>query len=98
MRVWIDEAWRGQGLGQQLMKRMEAEARERGATWARVTTFDFQARGFYEKLGYQVTKRTDRSPAGNQLAFLGLEGNDHFLELCYSPDFKVERLVPKTRM
>lgn len=45
---------------------------------------------FYEKLGFTVTKRTDKSPAGNQLAFLGLEGVDHFLELCYSPDFKVE--------
>ena len=45
---------------------------------------------FYEKLGFVVTRRTDKSPAGNQLAFLELEGSDHFLELCYSPDFKVE--------
>ena len=45
---------------------------------------------FYEKLGFQLTRRTDKSPAGNQLAFLELEGSDHFLELCYSPDFKVD--------
>ncbi len=45
---------------------------------------------FYEKLGFQLTRRTDKSPAGNQLAFLELEGNDHFLELCYSPGFNVE--------
>ncbi len=44
---------------------------------------------FYEKLGFECTSRTDKSPAGNQLAFLELEGNDHFLELCYSPDFEV---------
>ena len=44
---------------------------------------------FYETLGFQLTRRTDKSPAGNQLAFLELEGNDHFLELCYSPDFEV---------
>ena len=45
---------------------------------------------FYQKLGFELTRRTDKSPAGNQLAFLELEGSDHFLELCYSPDFKVE--------
>ncbi|MGB0153926.1 MAG: VOC family protein [Verrucomicrobiales bacterium] len=45
---------------------------------------------FYEKLGFSLTRRTDKSPAGNQLAFLELDGNEHFLELCHSPDFKVE--------
>ncbi len=44
---------------------------------------------FYETLGFKLTRRTDKSPAGNQLAFLELDGNDHFLELCYSPDFDV---------
>ena len=45
---------------------------------------------FYEKLGFECVRRTDKSPAGNQLAFLELEGSDHFLELCFSPEFKVE--------
>ena len=45
---------------------------------------------FYETLGFKLTRRTEKSPAGNQLAFLELEGNDHFLELCYSPDFEVK--------
>ena len=45
---------------------------------------------FYETLGFKLTRSTDKSPAGNQLAFLELDGNDHFLELCYSPDFRVE--------
>lgn len=45
---------------------------------------------FYEALGFNLTRRTDKSPAGNQLAFLELDGNDHFLELCYSPDFEVK--------
>ena len=51
---------------------------------------------FYEKLGFKLTRRTDRSPAGNELAFLGLEGNEHFLELCYSPDY--ELAVPEDLM
>lgn len=44
---------------------------------------------FYEQLGFELTERKD-SPAGNKLAFLGLAGNDHFLELCYSPEYQVE--------
>lgn len=41
---------------------------------------------FYEKLGYSIGERKD-SPQGNKLAFLNLDGNDVFLELCYSPDY-----------
>lgn len=43
---------------------------------------------FYTKLGFELGDRKD-SPQGNQLAFLHLPGNSHFLELCYSPDFEV---------
>ena len=50
----------------------------------------------YEKLGFQCTRRTDKSPAGNQLAILEMPGNEHFLELCYSPDYKLK--VPEDLM
>jgi len=43
---------------------------------------------FYTKLGFELDRRKD-SPAGNKLAFLVLPGNDHFLELCYSPEYDV---------
>lgn len=46
---------------------------------------------FYGKTcGFQVHKRSDKSPAGNQIVHLELPGNPHMLELTYSPDFKVE--------
>jgi lactoylglutathione lyase len=51
---------------------------------------------FYEQLGFKCTRRTDKSPAGNQLAFLELAGNEHFLELCYSPNYKLK--VPEDLM
>ena len=44
---------------------------------------------FYNKLGFE-TGEQKTSPQGNQLAFMNLPGNDHFLELTYSPNFKVE--------
>ena len=50
---------------------------------------------FYEKLGFQCTKRMD-SPAGNKLAYLEIEGSPHQLELCWSPEYKVA--VPEDLM
>lgn len=44
---------------------------------------------FYQKLGFELGEQKT-SPQGNQLAFLHLPGNDHFLELTYSPEYKVE--------
>ncbi len=44
---------------------------------------------FYTKLGFEVGDRKD-SPAGNKLAFMNLPGNEHFLELCYSPEYDVK--------
>ena len=43
---------------------------------------------FYQKLGFQLGEQKT-SPQGNQLAFLHLPGNDHFLEPTYSPGFDV---------
>ncbi len=42
---------------------------------------------FYRKLGYREAERKT-SPQGNQLAFLELPGNEVFLELTWSPDYK----------
>ncbi|GAA5481546.1 VOC family protein [Haloferula sargassicola] len=42
---------------------------------------------FYTKLGY-AEKERKASPQGNQLAFLELPGNDVFLELTWSEDYK----------
>jgi len=50
---------------------------------------------FYEKLGFVVGEKKT-SPEGNQLAFMNLPGNDHFLELTHSPDYKVA--VPEDLM
>ena len=45
---------RGRGFGRELMKHAELYALERGCTDAFLDTFSFQARPFYEKLGYRV--------------------------------------------
>ncbi|NIP97027.1 MAG: VOC family protein [Akkermansiaceae bacterium] len=57
-------------------------------TRIRVSDLD-QSVAFYQKLGFEPGERKD-SPQGNKLAFLHLPGNEHFLELTFSPDFNVE--------
>jgi GNAT superfamily N-acetyltransferase len=64
--LWIDEALRGQDYGTRLIEAAEGEARAHGCHNAFVETFSFQARPFYEGLGYQVIATLDDYPAGEQ--------------------------------
>jgi len=51
--VYVEEAFRGQGLGRQLMEALEAKAVQLGVNQIRLDTFGFQGAEFYPKLGYQ---------------------------------------------
>lgn len=61
--LWVDPARRGEGLGRSLLAALEREAAARGVTRVALDTYDWQARRFYEKLGYRVFG-TLRYPAG----------------------------------
>jgi len=66
----LPEALRGKGMGAELMNRVEALARERGLTGMWLDTFSFQARPFYEKLGFEVFGVIDDHPKGAQRFFM----------------------------
>jgi GNAT superfamily N-acetyltransferase len=66
----VPESLRSSGMGTQLMRRAEDEARQRGCRNAWLDTYSFQARGFYEKLGYRVFGSLDGYPPGHQRFFL----------------------------
>jgi len=66
--LWIDDAWRGKGLGRELLTRAERHAVDRGCHSVWLDTF--QARGFYERLGYEVFGALDNYPSGQQRSFL----------------------------
>lgn len=51
--LWIDEKYRGKGLGKDLLLAVEAEAAKRGIGQSTLDTFSFQAEQFYLKLGYE---------------------------------------------
>ena len=60
--LWIDEAHRRGGHGRALMAAAEAEGRRRGCSAVWLDTFEFQARPFYEKLGYECFAALDYPP------------------------------------
>jgi ribosomal protein S18 acetylase RimI-like enzyme len=63
--VWVDEKHRGRGIGRQLMGDAEREAKGLGCDHAHLTTLDFQAQEFYEKLGYEVFAALEDYPHGH---------------------------------
>jgi GNAT superfamily N-acetyltransferase len=66
----VPESMRGQDVGTAILRRAEAIARERGCVGAWLDTFAFQARGFYEKLGYSVFGEIPDHPVGGARYFL----------------------------
>jgi GNAT superfamily N-acetyltransferase len=68
--LWIAESWRGQGHGRTLMGMVEEAAVKRGCRLAQVRTWDFQARGFYERFGYIVAGSLEDFPPGRTFYWL----------------------------
>ncbi|WP_349636862.1 GNAT family N-acetyltransferase [Streptomyces sp. 549] len=63
--LWVAEGLRGGGLGSHLVHRAEELARtEHGCLHSRVETWDFQAPGFYLKLGYRLIGTVPDYPPG----------------------------------
>ena len=63
--IWVSEELRKQGLGSKLMLAGEQEGVKRGCKYAKLHTFSFQARPFYERQGYQVIAETKDFPEGH---------------------------------
>jgi GNAT superfamily N-acetyltransferase len=62
--LFVPESLRGQGVGTELMRQAEAEAAARGCHSVWLDTFEYQARGFYERLGYTCFGQLQHYPAG----------------------------------
>lgn len=68
--LFVPERLRGQGLGTQVMELAESEALARGCHGVWLDTFEFQARGFYEQLGYRCFGELEDYPAGFSRYFM----------------------------
>lgn len=62
--LWVAESHRGRGHGAALMDAVEQLARSEGCLGIYLDTFEFQARPFYERLGFRVFGTLDGYPPG----------------------------------
>ena len=76
-KLWIHAAHRGQGHGAALIAAAESHARRRGCLGSYLDTFEYQARPFYEKLGYTLFGTLEGYPPGYR---------QHFLAKHFAPD------------
>lgn len=65
----VPERARGQGLGSRLMQMAEDLAREKECVGMWLDTFEFQAPGFYKKMGYSELGHIADYPPGHKRFF-----------------------------
>jgi len=66
----VPEEYRGKDYGTALMERAETIARDNGCIGIWLDTYEFQARGFYEKLGFEQFGTLEDHPVGQKRYFL----------------------------
>lgn len=70
--LWLDDGLRGAGWGRRIIETLAEEGRRMGARKILLDTYDFQARSFYEALGFTVFGTLDY-PSGNSRFYLSRE-------------------------
>ncbi len=52
--LFVASEYRGQDLGSKLLNKVETDAKAMGSKLSHLSTFDFQAKDFYIKAGYEI--------------------------------------------
>lgn len=68
--LYVDERYRGEGLGSALLNKVETEAKAQGVTLIHLDTFDFQGKDFYLKHGYELFGILDDCPKDHKRYYL----------------------------
>jgi GNAT superfamily N-acetyltransferase len=63
-QLWVAKDHRGEGYGRALLERAIGEARARGCKRVYLSTYTFQAPGFYEHVGFTRLAEIAGKPAG----------------------------------
>ncbi len=62
--LWVDDNFRGLGLGKSLLTQVEDIAREKGCKLVHLNTFNFQAPDCFLKNGYELFGKLEGYPEG----------------------------------
>ncbi|HEX4765992.1 MAG TPA: GNAT family N-acetyltransferase [Lichenihabitans sp.] len=68
--LFVPERLRGSGTGTALMAQAESTARARDCIGIWLDTYDFQAPGFYAKLGFEAFGAVEDHPPGHRRIFM----------------------------
>lgn len=68
--LWVKEEHRKAGLGSKLLKEIEKVAKEEECHLIHLDTFDFQAKDFYLKHGYEIFGVLDECPQEHKRYYL----------------------------
>lgn len=68
--LYVNEDYRGKDIGTSLINRIEELSRKLKLTGVRMETLDFQALGFYQKMGYKIFGELKDCPPGTIRYFL----------------------------
>lgn len=82
--LFVPEHWRRQSLGSLLLRKAEDIARAHECVGFWLNTFEFQARGFYEKNGFEIFGELDHFPPGSKCYFM----RKHFDAANSTPNFR----------
>lgn len=69
-KLWVDERYRGQGLGRKLIDDIEIILKKKGCKLMCVDTFGFQAPEFYKKMGFETFGILDGYPEKIELLYM----------------------------
>lgn len=68
--LWVEEVYRKDGLGTKLLMEIEKIAKEKECHLIHLDTFDFQAKDFYIKQGYEIFGVLDECPKDHKRYYM----------------------------
>ena len=68
--LWVKGQYRKDGLGTKLLKEVEKIAKDKNCKLIHLDTFDFQAKDFYVKHGYEIFGILDQCPENHKRYFM----------------------------
>jgi GNAT superfamily N-acetyltransferase len=68
--LYVEDSYRSKGYGKLLLERAESESKKLGGYMSHLDTFDWQAKEFYEHLGYEVFGILENCPRGHNRYYM----------------------------